>query len=53
MIPCSRGHSDPLDVVAVNSLMGVSSAVEHIFSEDCNARESIGKSSYGKGKWSK
>ena len=61
----SRGHSDPTDVDAVNSLhpaqdrghrlheMLVSSAVEHIFNENAMHAKDNGKQSSGKGKQSK
>ena len=61
----ARGHSDPMDVDAVNSLssgkgkgsssrvMGVLSVVEHIFNETAMHAKSTGKQSYGKGKQSK
>ena len=62
---CSRGHSDPMDVDAVNSLssgkgQGSSSPRDGCckgggahFQRDCNARKSTGKQSSGKGKLSK
>ena len=61
----ARGHSDPMDVDAVNSLSsakgkGSSSPRDGCFEcggahfqRDCNARKSTGKQSYGKGKRSK
>ena len=61
----ARGHSDPMDVDAVNSLSSgkgkVSSSPRDVcfkcegahFQRDCNARKSTGKLSYGKGKQSK
>ena len=61
----TRGHSDPMDVDAVNSLSsgkgkGSSSCVMGVFKcggahfqPDCNARKNTGKQSYGKGKQSK
>ena len=63
----SRGHSDPMDVDAVNSLSlssgkgkGSSSPRDGCFKcggahfqRDCNARKSTGKQSYGRGKQSK
>ena len=60
-----RGHSDPMDVDAVNSLSsgtGNGSSIPRDgcfkcgganFQRDCNARKSTGKQSYGKGKQSK
>ena len=51
----SRGHSDPMEVDAVNSLS--SSKGKITFQRDCNARKCTGKQSFGKGKqsnsWSK
>ena len=61
----ARGHSDPMDVDAVNSLSsgegkGSSSPRDGCFKcggayfqRECNARKSTGKQSYGKGKQSK
>ena len=61
----TRGHSDPVDVDAVNSLSsgkgtGSSSPRDGCFQcgganfqRDCNARQSTGQQSYGKGKQSK
>ena len=61
----SRGHSDPMDVDAVNCLSsargkGSSSPRDGCFKcggahfqRDCNARKSTGKQSSGKGKQSK
>ena len=61
----SRGHSDPMDVDAVNSLSsdkgkGSSSPRDGCFKcggahfqRDCNAPKSTGKQSYGKGKQNK
>ena len=60
----SRGHSDPMDVDAVNSLSydkgkgpsrprgGCFKGGAH-FQPDCNARRGNGKQSFGKGKQSK
>ena len=58
----ARGHSDPMDVDAVNSLsllskekyyrvraMGVCKCGGAHFQRDCNARKSTGKQSYDKG----
>ena len=61
----ARGHSDPMDVDAVNSLSsskgkGSSSPLDGCFKcggahfqRDCNARKGTRKQSYGKGKQSK
>ena len=61
----TRGHSDPMDVDAVNSLSsakgkGSSSPRDGCFEcggahfqRDCNSRKGTGKQSYGKGKQSK
>ena len=61
----ARGHLDPMDVDAVNSLSsatgkGSSSPRDGCFKcggahfqRDCNVRRSTGKQSYGKGKQSK
>ena len=46
----SRGHSDPMEVDAVNSLS--SSKGKITFQRDCNARKGNGKQSFGKGKQS-
>ena len=46
----SRGHSDPMEVDAVNSLS--SSKRKITFQRDCNARKGNGKQSFGKGKQS-
>ena len=51
----SRGHPDPMEFDAVNSLS--SSKGKITFQRDCNARKGNGKQSFGKGKqsnsWSK
>ena len=61
----ARGHSDPMDVDAVNSLSSVKGKGSSSprdgcfkcggahFQRDCNARKSTGKQSSGKGKQSK
>ena len=61
----ARGHSDPMDVDAVNSLSSGKGKVSSSprdgcfncggahFQRDCNARKSTGKLPYGKGKQSK
>ena len=59
----ARGHSDPMDVDAANSLSSTKGSPSSgdgcfkcggaHFQRDCNARKSTGKQSYGKGKQSK